>query len=100
MSLQINDNTYSTDGGITWQPIERGTPQPLPEDDLMIPRAVVADALADLRADWVRQKIEPADYPDQQGHNSLVGCFIDDLDATIAALGLAPGKEGSNGLFD
>lgn len=91
MSLQINGNTYSTDGGITWQPIERGTPQPLPEDDLMIPRAVVADALAKLRAKL---------YPQLFWHDGTYQKAMAEVDATIAALGLAPGKEGSNGLFD
>jgi len=55
--------------------------------------AEVAVALEELRADWQRQKIEAIDpseslYPDQQGHNSMVESFVEDLDAVIIKLGL------------
>ena len=56
-------------------------------------KAEVAVALEELRADWQRQKIETIDpseslYPDQQGHNSRVESFVEDLDAVIIKLGL------------
>ncbi len=69
----------------------------------MIPRAEVAAALRELRADWQRQKIEAIDpseslYPDQQGHNSMVESFVEDLDAVIIKLGLtAEATEVSEG---
>lgn len=58
-------------------------------------KAEVAAALEKLRSDWSRQKIEAIDpseslYPDQQGHNSMVESFVEDLDAVITKLGLAP----------
>lgn len=68
----------------------------------MIPRVEVAAALEELRSDWYRQKIEAIDpseplYPDQQGHNSTVESFVEDLDTVITKLGLAPEKDEANG---
>lgn len=75
-AMKIKDGKYSNDGGVTWQPMERGLPLPYPEDDLMIPRVAVADALAELRATYIQQR--------------GVICYnaVSELDAVIVKLGL------------